>query len=213
MKKISKRYDFEEINVKRINILDEDGTIRMAISNKQRFPAPLILEGRDVPRDGNASAGIVFYNDDGYECGGLAFSSKKTKENGIEQSVLLAFDPYLQNDVIDLGMYEINGERTYALVFHDRPKKLITDFIKEHEEAIFAEDSPEKMKYLGELYENGELGFERMKIEKSVSGEVSIKLSDSKGRQRIRLVVDQNDTPKLEFLDEKGQVIYSLPPK
>ena len=212
MKEKSNIQDFEEVNVKRINIIENDGTIRMAISNTELFPTPKLLEDKDIPREGNPGAGIVFYNDEGIECGGLRFSSQKEDENNYEQNILLAFDPYLQNDVVDLGMYDRNGERTYALVFSDRPKKFLTEFVKEHEHMLFADNSPEKQTYMKELYEKGEIGFERMKIEKSSSGEVSVKLSDSKGRQRIRLAVDQHDNPKLEFLDEEGQVIYSLPP-
>lgn len=44
-------------------------------------------------------------------------------------------------------------------------------------------------------------------------GSVGVKLSDSKGQERIRLVVDADDVPRMEFLNEKGEVIYSLPPK
>lgn len=204
--------NFDEINVKRMNIVDEDGTIRMTLSNKERFPAPLTFEGKEAPREGDPKAGIVLYNDEGIECGGLLFSSKNTEE-GIEQQVLLAMDGYAQNDVVDLGMYEKNGERGYALVFSDRPKKFLTDFAKEHEEMLFAEDSPERREYIQNLYETGEIGFERMKIEKSMSGEVSVNLSDSKGRQRIRLAIDETDVPKLEFLDEEGEVAYTFPPE
>ncbi|WP_353892788.1 hypothetical protein PRVXH_002162 [Proteinivorax hydrogeniformans] len=42
---------------------------------------------------------------------------------------------------------------------------------------------------------------------------MSVKLSDSKGNERIRMVIDENDIPKLEFLNGNGEVIYSLPPK
>jgi hypothetical protein len=35
--------EFDEINVKRINIVDENGKIIMAISNKDYFPAPIRL--------------------------------------------------------------------------------------------------------------------------------------------------------------------------
>ena len=34
---------------------------------------------------------------------------------------------------------------------------------------------------------------------------------DIKGKQRIRMQVAKDGTPGLEFLDEAGKVIYSLP--
>lgn len=33
------------------------------------------------------------------------------------------------------------------------------------------------------------------------------------GRPRIRMRVDQDDVPRLEFLNENGEVVYSLPPQ
>jgi hypothetical protein len=208
----SKTAYFDEINVKRINIVDEDGTVRMTLTNKKRFPAPLVVDGQEVPRELNPSAGIVFYNDEGYECGALTFSSQKNGANG-NQHILLSFDPYLQNDVIDLSMYEENGERSCTFVFSDRPKKSLVDFIKEHKEMVFSEDSPKRREYIKKLYEQGELGYERLILEKSMSGEVSVKLADRKGRERIRMAINEKDVPVLEFLNEEGEVIYSLPPQ
>ncbi|RKN60834.1 hypothetical protein D7M11_35645 [Paenibacillus ginsengarvi] len=56
-------------------------------------------------------------------------------------------------------------------------------------------------------------GVTRARMDRSQDGSVGVKLSDSKGQERIRLVIDANDVPILEFLNEKGKVVYSLPPK
>ncbi|WP_268877595.1 hypothetical protein [Heyndrickxia camelliae] len=42
---------------------------------------------------------------------------------------------------------------------------------------------------------------------------MTIRLSDSKGNPRIQMAVDENDVPRMEFLDEVGNVIYKLPPE
>jgi hypothetical protein len=36
-------------------------------------------------------------------------------------------------------------------------------------------------------------------------------MRDTKGRERVRLVVDSTDVARLEFLDDKGQVTHRLP--
>jgi hypothetical protein len=36
-------------------------------------------------------------------------------------------------------------------------------------------------------------------------------MSDIKGKPRIRMMVTANGNPKLDFLDETGKAIYSLP--
>ena len=44
-----------------------------------------------------------------------------------------------------------------------------------------------------------------------MTGEAVIRLSDRQGRERLRIVVD--DVPRLEFLNEQGEVVYRLPPE
>jgi hypothetical protein len=48
---------------------------------------------------------------------------------------------------------------------------------------------------------------------KNTKGEVSVQLFDSKGTPRIRMVVDEKDIPRMEFLDSKVKVTYRLPPE
>jgi hypothetical protein len=51
----------------------------------------------------------------------------------------------------------------------------------------------------------------RVSISKSGNKEAAISLHDAQGRMRLRLMVDAAGTPKLEFLDEQGGVVASLP--
>jgi len=39
-----------------------------------------------------------------------------------------------------------------------------------------------------------------------------VRLSDTKGKARLKLSVDAAGAAKLEFLDESGKITYSLPP-
>jgi hypothetical protein len=38
-----------------------------------------------------------------------------------------------------------------------------------------------------------------------------VRLRDTAGRNRIRLYVDRSNQARLEFLDEKGEVVYHIP--
>ena len=40
---------------------------------------------------------------------------------------------------------------------------------------------------------------------------VALRLMDPEGRERIRISVDSNSNARLEFLDEEGSVIHTLP--
>ena len=84
---------FEEITVERINIVEPDGKLKMVISNQVRQHPGMhngkILDARERP------PGILFFNEEQDEVGGLAFFGNK--ENG-GNSVFLSFDQYKIKD-------------------------------------------------------------------------------------------------------------------
>ncbi|HVK50233.1 MAG TPA: hypothetical protein VM469_00665 [Pseudoxanthomonas sp.] len=63
---------FDEISVHRINVVDEDGQVRLVIANQERFPPPM-LNGQTFKR-AVSPAGVVFYDRKGNEVGGLALT-------------------------------------------------------------------------------------------------------------------------------------------
>ena len=70
---------FDEIDVHRINVVEPDGTLRLVISNKADFPG-IIIKGKETPHPDRATAGMLFFNDEGTENGGLIFGGSKDKE-------------------------------------------------------------------------------------------------------------------------------------
>jgi len=69
---------FKEISAERINILENNGQLRMVISNKSRSPENLAY-GKPFtpPIPGGNRPGLIFYNDEGTENGGLVFMGQK----------------------------------------------------------------------------------------------------------------------------------------
>jgi hypothetical protein len=47
----------------------------------------------------------------------------------------------------------------------------------------------------------------------SLDETATISLRDPQSRERLRFIVDSAGRAKLEFLSEKGEVVYSLPPE
>src|SRR5260370_34431586 len=74
----SKKTVFEEITVQRVNIIEPDGTLRMVISDKALFPG-IFLKGQEHPHPNRKTAGMLFFNDEGTENGGLTFGGGKDK--------------------------------------------------------------------------------------------------------------------------------------
>jgi hypothetical protein len=58
-----------------------------------------------------------------------------------------------------------------------------------------------------QLENSGAFGAERFFAGKTGGGDVGIFIRDAKGKPRIKLYVDKQNNPRLEFLDENGAVI------
>src|SRR5690349_18147562 len=69
---------FTEIDVERINIIEKDGRLTMVLSNGER-QHPGIIDGRTLAR--TRPPGMLFFNDQGDECGGLSFSGNQKDGN------------------------------------------------------------------------------------------------------------------------------------
>lgn len=112
---------FDEIDVERINLRENDGTLRMVISNTTRFPG-IIFRGKEQPHPNRRTAGILFFNEEGTENGGLTFGGR-TVDGKSYSSGHLSFDQYEQDQVIQFTHQEEEGRRRAALIISDRPEK------------------------------------------------------------------------------------------
>ncbi len=172
---------FGELNVRRLNIISENGTERIVLSNAERMPLPR-LQGREFPRS-ISPAGIVFYDQTGDECGGIALVNVK----GIEKTMMV-FD-YSNSEAIGFGKTETeDGDVDAGLVLLDK---------------VPAE---------ADIMKVGSVGKTRLTISNE-NKNVSISLRDTKGRERIILSVDSKDIAILKVLDENGETLFSIPRK
>jgi hypothetical protein len=107
--------NFDEINVKRINIVENTGKVRLVLCNSEKMPNP-VVDGKEYPRSVRL-AGVVFYKADGDECGGIGLASTAKDE-----SSLIAFD-FMKSEAVGIAKSESkDGKRFDArLVFADRP--------------------------------------------------------------------------------------------
>jgi hypothetical protein len=93
---------FDEINVQRINVREADGTVRMIITNGARMPG-VIVKGKEQPKVDRPQAGMIFYNDEGSENGGLIFGGKRLANGDVvDAGGSLSFDRYNANEVVKL---------------------------------------------------------------------------------------------------------------
>jgi len=201
---------FDEIDVKRINVREDDGTLRMVVSNSSRAPG-LIFNGKERPHpSGNRGAGILFYNNEGTENGGLTFNGQKGPDGKVSGGGHLSFDQYEQDQVIQLTQNEYDGKRWAAMVVNDRPNERID--LDTAERLSKMPEGAEKAALLKKVIADGTYGRQRLYVGKTRNRESVVMLSDALARPRILMQVTPEGKASIDFLDEKGAVVRSVAP-
>jgi hypothetical protein len=208
------RTSFEEINVERINVVEKDGKLRLVISNRDRSPGPL-YRGKPFGYPGGTRPGMIFFNDEGSENGGLTFTGKREADGTFRATSHFAFDQFDQDQVLYLNYNDNNGQRRLGLTIADRANVPIYDFVMKRDSINKLPDGPAKTEALRKLVEPpspGEPLFApRVHVGRDAGKNALVTLADRLGKTRLRLVVDSLGSPRLEFLDGDGRVTYSLP--
>jgi hypothetical protein len=203
----NRKQKFEEIDVERINVVEKDGKLKMVISNEAR-QHPGIVNGKLIKRDGPRSPGMIFFNHLGDEMGGLLFG----ENGGKGHAGSLTFDKVRNDQTIGFRHLESdNGTYQTGLEMWQQPD-FPSDALGEKYEAVRKmTDEAARKAALQAMLDKGELTTQRLFLGKRRDNTLGLVMYDIKGRQRIRMQVGKDGTPKLEFLDEAGKVIHALP--
>ncbi|HYK38355.1 hypothetical protein [Alloacidobacterium sp.] len=118
--KSQRNAEFNVIRAQRLNIVEPDGTLRMVISNHDQMPG-VILKGKEFPKVDRPEAGMLFYNDEGTENGGLIFGGHRNEQGEIVDSgASLSFDPYGESQqLIQLAGVEDKDNRIVGLAVNE----------------------------------------------------------------------------------------------
>jgi hypothetical protein len=203
---------FDEIDVQRINVVAPNGTPRLVISNAERAP-DVVIAGKTYHRSGRNEAGIIFYNDEGSENGGLGFSGR-ARDGHVAASAGFMFDQYGQDQTVGLTYDEQDGRRSAGLRVWDRPNQPVTVLADLVEPIKLMPDGPEKTRRMTAVRDSalklGLGGAQRVFVGKQTDRTAMVVLADAQSRPRLRLVVDSAGAARIDFLDDKGTVIRSL---
>jgi hypothetical protein len=173
---------FDEIDVHRINVREPDGTLRMVVSNHARLPG-VIVRGKENPPVDRPYAGMLFYNDEGTENGGLVFGGHRNA-NGevVDSGVALSFDRYgASSQFVQLAGVQDSNNHIVGLTLSDTETE-----VTGNRRRVF-------------------IGHDK-------EGVASVSLMDRNGRKRIVLQVTPDGTPSISFLDADGKVVNQLGP-
>ncbi|CAM1000131.1 hypothetical protein EJMOOK_15835 [Rhodanobacter sp. Root179] len=201
---------FDQITVKRINLVEPNGTLRLVIANKSLMPGN-IIKGKEYKNKNRNAAGLVFYNDEGSENGGLVFGGKRDLKGVARSFGHLSFDQYEQDQMFALDAIDDGGKRTSMMTLADFPSYSIEKII-EFRESI-KELKPEQKDAAWAKFEaeNGSPHL-RVTLGRRSDDSVGFSLYDRDGHPRLVFKVGANGTPSIQALDAKGTVTSDLMP-
>lgn len=197
-----------EITVERINVVDKDGTLRMVISDKDRMH-PGVLDGKVIER-ARPVAGVIFFNDEGDEVGGLTYSGRSANGQRTAQAGMM-FDQLKQDQTIGLRYSESNGQRTAALEVWDRSDRPLSELIDKLNAANRIPDPAQREAAIRAARADAPPAPRRVFVGKNADRAATVSLADANGKPRLTLTVDASGNPRLESLDETGKVVQRWP--
>ncbi len=210
---------FTEIDVERINIIEKDGTVKMIITNVDRFPnGKDSINNRATNETRKKRSGLLFFNEEGIECGGFIYDGQKTSK-GHSSGLSLTYDQYNGDQVMQLLTedYQDENERFVAssLAFNDRAINETQEKSAEIMKELYAlqKENPKLMREKYKAYEEQGLigGVPRIILGKTRDKSNGLFLFDDKGMPKAMFYIDKNNSAKLDFYDDKGNVIATLP--
>src|SRR4026207_292946 len=96
----------DELTVQRLNVVDANGTLRFVLSNKARMH-PGVMDGVTINRP-RPVAGMLFFNDEGDEVGGLTYTGTVANGQGRANAGIM-FDQLKQDQTVGISYSEANG--------------------------------------------------------------------------------------------------------
>ena len=204
------------LDVERINIIEKDGTVKMMITNADHFPGAGDTINNRGFHQRKKRAGMLFFNEEGMECGGFIYDGAKT-EKGHSSGMSLTFDQYDGDQVLQILATDqrINNERYKkgGLIFTDRPdSESQMEMLRISEELRNIKDRKLKQERYNQYKDQGKIGSApRVYLGKTGGNSNGLFLYDDNGKPKARFYVDADNNAKLEILGQDGEVISSWP--
>jgi hypothetical protein len=207
---------FRLIEAERINIRENSGVLRAALSNSAGFN-----EFQRAGRGGVTFSGLMFYNEEGQEEGGLVYSGKASP-GGQDADVTLTMDQYQQDQNVYLHHEEHKDQRSVriedGLSINARPDWTgVKEEYKIYNEMgnLSSEQQDElRLKSLqaGKISSNRLFfGVKRGVKDNVPYDDTGIFIKNKWGRTAIKLYIDNDNKPHFEVYDPLGKSIaYEL---
>ena len=198
----------DELTVQRLNIVDANGTLRLVIANKDRMH-PGVMDGVTINRP-RPVAGLLFFNDEGDEVGGLTFTGQMQDGQRRANSGIM-FDQFKQDQTVGISYSETNGQRTAGLQVWDRSDRPLSDLIRALNDANALSDPTAREKAVQAARAAAPPGPRRVFVGKNADKSATVSLADAAGKPRLTLRVEADGNASIDFLDQDGKVTQRIP--
>ena len=197
----------DELTVQRLNVVDANGTLRFVLSNKDRMH-PGVMDGVTINRP-RPVAGMLFFNDEGDEVGGLTYSG--TDDNGRRANAGIMFDQLKQDQTIGLTYSEGEGQRLAGLQVWDRSEQPLSDLIKALNAANALPEGSARDAAIKAARGKAPAGPRRVFVGKNTEKAALVSLADASGRPRLVMTVAADGAASIDFLDADGRAVQRIP--
>jgi hypothetical protein len=207
---------FKVINAERINIREKNGILKAALSNSAGFN-----EGQRADQGAVRLSGLMFYNEEGQETGGLVYLGKAIP-GGQDADVTLTMDQYNQDQNIYLHHVEHKDSSGSSiedgLTINSRPdwKGIKEEYsIYNKMDKLSPNDREElKLKSLqaGKISTRRAFyGVRRGVTNQEPYDDAGLFLKNKWGRDAIKIYVDKDNKPHFEIYDSYGKsILYEI---
>ena len=198
----------DEITVQRINVVDANGTLRLVLAGKDRMH-PGVIDGKVIDRR-RPVGGLIFFNDEGDEVGGLTFRGE-ARDGHRRAEAGFTFDQLKQDQTIGLSYSETDGRRSAGLQVWDRSDTPLGELVDRLNAANTITDQTARDAELAKIRASAPPGPRRLFVGKNTDRAALVSLADAQGKPRLTLKVDADGTASIEFLDGAGKVTQRFP--
>jgi hypothetical protein len=202
---------FDQVTVHRLNIVEPDGTLRMVLTDQALAPGAYV-KNKEYRHPSRKDAGLLFYDNEGTEDGGLIYGlAKDDKGNLTGSHVHLSFDQYMQDQIFTVDAGQDGPSKFSTLTMQDRGNYTILEALEASNRISSLPESQQGAAW--QQFRATHPGdATRVVLGRVSDGGAVLRLKDRDGRDRILLQVAADGTPSLQFLDSKGKVFSELPP-
>ncbi|AEE18432.1 hypothetical protein JM84_1230 [Dokdonia sp. Hel_I_63] len=198
---------YDELIVKKLTVIGEDNLPRMVLSNEDRQHSGR-MNGKEMDRRERPS-GIIFFNNEGDECGGLVYKTK-IKNGKVTSGMSFTMDNYKDDQVVQIlnDEYYKDGKAYIKRGISINQYPIGSNMEKRNNKLMklrSIEDDEERKQKINELMEN-EGPVNRLFIGKTKGNSSGLFLAGPDGAPKMMIYVDDKGNPKIQTFNKNGEI-------